>query len=218
MTNIDLKKRAEIGEKRRARTLDLLINAAMECFADNMVSTITTDDICTAAGVSRGTFYNYFTDMDDLIIAVLKSFRDRIEAKLASQAKDIQAGPERMAVAFAWVCQLTETDPVMAKIFLSTAATEHPAKFEDIFKPKLLEDIHACRSLRLITLNSDTIALDIANGTIDRVLRSLLEGKVTLPEAPIYLECLFVAMGMPKEQASDFAALSRSSYETAQDK
>lgn len=218
MANIDLKKRAEIGEKRRARTLDLLVSSAMECFAENTVSTITTDDICKAAGVSRGTFYNYFNDMDELIIAVLKSFRDSIEAKLASQAKDIQAGPARIAVVFAWVCQLTKTDPVMAKVFQFTAGTEHPGKFEDIFNPKLLEDIHASRSLRLITLNNDTIALDIANGTMDRVLRSLLEGKITLSQAPIYLECLFIAMGMPKEQASDYAALSRSSYETAQDK
>ncbi|WP_262695655.1 TetR/AcrR family transcriptional regulator [Kordiimonas aquimaris] len=218
MANIDLKKRAEIGEKRRARTLDLLIDSAMECFAENTVSTITTDDICKSAGVSRGTFYNYFNDMDDLIISVLERFRDSIETKLVGQAKGVQAGPERMAIVFAWVCQLTKTDPVMAKIFLFAAGTEHPGKFEDIFKSKLLEDIHACRSHGLITLNNDTIALDFANGTLDRVLRSLLEEKITLPQASIYLECLFTAMGMPAGRATDFAALSRSSYETAQDK
>lgn len=64
--NIDVRRRAEIGKERRARTRARIQTAAFELLGrvDGLYTSI--EEICRAADVSRGTFYNYFTSTQEL--------------------------------------------------------------------------------------------------------------------------------------------------------
>ena len=52
----------------RRRTL---VDAAWRCVARGGYRTLTVDDVCTEAGLSKGAFYTYFDQKQDLLLALL---------------------------------------------------------------------------------------------------------------------------------------------------
>jgi AcrR family transcriptional regulator len=56
------------AKERRRRTL---IDAAWRCVARSSYRTLTVDDVCTEAGLSKGAFYTYFDQKQDLLLALL---------------------------------------------------------------------------------------------------------------------------------------------------
>lgn len=65
-STIDLKRRAEIGRERRTRTRARIIAAAFELFGEENGLYSRIEDIADKACVTRPTFYNHFSGMDEL--------------------------------------------------------------------------------------------------------------------------------------------------------
>ncbi len=64
--NIDLARRAEIAAQKRSRTRASILLAAFRLIGEEHGYFQRVEDFCTAAGISRGTFYNYFSGVDVL--------------------------------------------------------------------------------------------------------------------------------------------------------
>ncbi len=64
--NIDLARRAQIAAQKRSRTRAGILLAAFRLIGDERGHFQRVEDFCTAAGISRGTFYNYFPGVDAL--------------------------------------------------------------------------------------------------------------------------------------------------------
>jgi AcrR family transcriptional regulator len=58
---------------RRAQTRDRLMAAALSVFAARGIPGASVEEICEAAGFTRGAFYSNFTDKDDLVLALIQS-------------------------------------------------------------------------------------------------------------------------------------------------
>ncbi len=63
---VNPERRAEIGRERRARTRARIIAAAFEMLGTEKGLLTRIEDIVDKAGVTRATFYNHFTGMEDL--------------------------------------------------------------------------------------------------------------------------------------------------------
>ncbi len=74
--------RAASGEAQRARTRALIIENAIPIFARYGPDSPVIDDFVKAAGVSRGTFYNYFKTTRDLLDATLAALSDEFIASI----------------------------------------------------------------------------------------------------------------------------------------
>ena len=61
-----------IAPEVRLERFRVLIDAAWRCSATKRFSDLTVDDVCAAAGVSKGAFYGYFTGKQDLLFALLE--------------------------------------------------------------------------------------------------------------------------------------------------
>ena len=61
---------AKIREDRKEE----ILNAALELFARQGVNHTTMQDIALKAGISKGLIYNYFTNKEDLLNELIKSF------------------------------------------------------------------------------------------------------------------------------------------------
>jgi AcrR family transcriptional regulator len=75
-------------EESRARTRDLLLEAAAELFADRGVNGTSVEQIVERAGFTRGAFYGNFADKHDLVRELLQR---RTERELA-EVRDLVAG------------------------------------------------------------------------------------------------------------------------------
>src|SRR5215472_11412241 len=81
--------RTRVGQARRARTQARIIAAALRVFTEHgPQDPPVIDDFIRAAGVARGTFYNYYKSVGELLEATRKwledDFIESIEAEVAS--------------------------------------------------------------------------------------------------------------------------------------
>ncbi|QHC21267.1 TetR family transcriptional regulator [Streptomyces sp. GS7] len=92
-----------LRERKKQRTRDALIRAALELFTEQGYEATTIDEIAEAVDVSQRTFFRYFANKQDVTFAV----QDMVEARFLSE---LRARPEdeapltalRSAVMVAW--------------------------------------------------------------------------------------------------------------------
>lgn len=82
---------------RRLATRTRLLDAARRVFVDRGVFAATVEEICDAAGFTRGAFYSNFSDKDSLIEAVLLRESDAILEILTELAEHAGAGSDSPA-------------------------------------------------------------------------------------------------------------------------
>lgn len=81
ITKEDLERRAEIGRERRARTRARILVAAFEIFGEEHGLFSRVEDVSAKAGITRATFYNHFTGMEELREALTREVtHDFLEA------------------------------------------------------------------------------------------------------------------------------------------
>lgn len=73
---------------RRAQFADI----AAGVFAERGVANTSVSDIVSAAGVAQGTFYIYFESKDDIVMAVVERFVDRMVAALETEIGNGRTG------------------------------------------------------------------------------------------------------------------------------
>ena len=66
---------------RREATVGRLVKAAIAQFAARGIDATSVENLCEAAGFSRGAFYSNFTSKDGLCVAVAERYRDDVQAR-----------------------------------------------------------------------------------------------------------------------------------------
>ncbi len=108
---INLESRQATGERRRARTREKLLRSAIECIADKGWGA-SIDDITQRAGVSRGSYYNFFPKSGDLADTLLEELA-RISAQRMAELRLNRSDPaELVALDQHYRLRLIEIDPV----------------------------------------------------------------------------------------------------------
>lgn len=107
--------RARVGVERREKTRASLLRGALLVFSRHGVDAKVIDLIIKQAGVSRGTFYNYFRTNEELFIEVAKEVSNeiiRIVEPFVQQRRDPAA---RVACGVSMVIKLAQAYPVFAR-------------------------------------------------------------------------------------------------------
>ena len=129
-------------KRRRAETVERLLDAALETFAEIGFAAATVEDICRRGGFTRGAFYSSFRTKDELFAALFARETARnlalAEEQLAGieqEADPVTAGVRRCLAAFraerTWVLVLTEyrlhaaRHPEAAAALIEHAAAMH---------------------------------------------------------------------------------------------
>ncbi|MED1088953.1 helix-turn-helix domain-containing protein [Bacillus paramycoides] len=75
----------------------LIIEMAMKLFATKGVSATSVQEIVTACGISKGAFYLYFKSKDELLLATLRYYYDKIQKKMLDIEKESLLPREKFA-------------------------------------------------------------------------------------------------------------------------
>jgi len=78
---------------RRAATRQRLLTAAAQMFAERGIHGATVEDICDAAGFTRGAFYSNFADKEELFFALLRQKETELLAQIDRVLQDDVADP-----------------------------------------------------------------------------------------------------------------------------
>jgi TetR/AcrR family transcriptional regulator, transcriptional repressor for nem operon len=79
--------------KAKTKTRDALLTAALQVLREKGYGSATVDDICRAAGVSKGAFFHHFATKDELALAAAEHFTAGADALFAAADYRTAADP-----------------------------------------------------------------------------------------------------------------------------
>ncbi len=85
-----------LAEEARSERRQQLVDAGWRCASKQGFQSLTVDDVCSEAGVSKGSFYLYFAQKQDLLLALLEDDAAGIEEIMAELARANLSGVERL--------------------------------------------------------------------------------------------------------------------------
>jgi AcrR family transcriptional regulator len=107
--------RTRVGRERSARTEARILEAALRVFAERGPDAPKIDDFVLAAGISRGTFYNHFEDVGELLAATSEwTTRELIET-IETALEGIEGPGLRFGVGLRLFFAKAQVDPVWCR-------------------------------------------------------------------------------------------------------
>lgn len=107
--------RIRVAAQRREKTRLRLIEAALPVFAARGVDATVIDEVIGLAGVSRGTFYNYFRSNAELLLAVSEALSNEAVRCVNEAVERIPDPVERIAAGLRLFLDLADRYPLLGR-------------------------------------------------------------------------------------------------------
>lgn len=183
----------------------MLVTAAMRAFARLGPDATSIDDVILEAGVSHGTFYNYFDTQDDLLTAVATEISDEVLSR-AELRRQLPDPADRVACAVRNFIRLAAADPTRGWVIVRIALVTAP--LGEVMRSYMTSDIAAGLATGRFRNCSPQLAADVILGLGLMGMRSVLHGDAKIDHAEDVAEAVLLALGV-----SNAAAVARYSLD-----
>lgn len=198
---------------KRERTYCSLVTAAITLIAAKGPEAISIDELVKAAGVARGTFYNYFQSLEEVVETVGKrikaSFRETVEQHLPHEVS-----AEVIVLCHLYGCiRFALSRPAMGWVMVRLGGGVRAILDERLnaglypVSDPALQALFGKRLPHLLTLT-------YLEGSLLLVLRRLLEGLITLHDAEQIFCLILRGAEIPEERIQDALMQARLFAET----
>ena len=200
---INLQRRKEIGEERKARTRTRILAAAFDLYGDPNGLYTCVEDITSKAGITRPTFYSHFSSLDELRSALtyeaMHEFLEQVKVVLGQ----IPDPAERTAVAIRYYLQRALVDKKWARSMINISVGGFLFGAETV--QHALETIDdGIRSGRF-SVRSAVMGRDIVLGTAFGAICSILRGQAHPEDPELIAAHTLTALGVPLDAAHEIA-------------
>ncbi|MCK0129246.1 TetR/AcrR family transcriptional regulator [Erythrobacter sp. F6033] len=200
----------EAKPDRATRTRNALLNAGFELLADRSVEAIPIDDLISAAGVGKGSFFNHFGDKDGFKAAIAIHIRGEIEAQISHANSDVENPLERLVGGMREVTKYALENRTRTLVLLrmnAGATTKDYPLNEGIFA-----DIEACCAADLIRTQSVEMAVLYWLGLCVALMALVVENSLSQAEAAGKLQEMIVLglTGLGTQEASTHTIANQS--------
>ena len=165
--------------RRRARTVERLLDAALETFAEVGFAAASVEDICRRGGFTRGAFYSSFRTKDELFAALYARETGRELERVERQLAGIEHEADPIGAAVERCLSLMRADRTWALVHAEYAlhAARHPEA------AALLRDHAAALHARLSAIVDDAagrlgLHLTLPSDQLARIALALHDGVV----------------------------------------
>lgn len=167
--------RVRTGAIRREQTRRRLLASAMQVFAEKGPDAAVIEDFIAAAGVARGTFYNYFSTTQELLDAVTSELSDAILAQIDKVVVRIDDPLERLATGCLLYMHVGVDLPNWGAFVMRTGfRSQAIGKLVDIYMPRDIE--MACRAGEL-SCPSLRAARDLMFACVNQAILTVISGQ-----------------------------------------
>ena len=190
----------KLGGKRE-RTRKAILEAAFGLIGNEKGMTVRIEEICAAADVSRGTFYNYFTSLEQLFEVLAVELSHDLNRALVSTWDETRSHAEGSNAAIQHYLNYARRDPAWAwvMVHLSAFGPAFGAESWDACYRSIAKGIEAGE----FDVPNATVGRDLMTGTVLATVRTTLRGGRSQPRIIAYH--LLRALGVPATLARDIA-------------
>ena len=187
------------GHRKKERTRKQLLEAGLRVLRSKGTS-FKPKDVIEEAGVSTGTFYNYFTDTDVLIDEIM---RDELLKMTSATASEPIGDPAlRIAVSATRILHRAANDPLLSHFVLRLVY--RPAESNQMTK-YLREDLIEGFKAGRFTHSADDSTLDMASGLLIMTIRRIASGNAAPDFITQMITRLLESLGVPRDEAQQLA-------------
>ena len=204
MAKINLERRAEIGQEKRARTRAQLVAAARALFAQRSWASVTIDDLVHEAGVAKGTFYVHFDDMQALTVAVADELIRTIDDLIQPQRVAMSDPLLRIALGCDAFAEKALEDRPWASL-VTRMARSYPAVGESA-RERLREDLKQALAQSPQPNFSVDLALEVVLGVMLQVMAAIGQGRLSHDDREPAIRAILGAIGVGRQQAASTLA------------
>lgn len=187
-----LEHRTRVGRERRARTRLHIIETALKVFAEKGLEIPVIDDFVKAAGIARGTYYNYYRSTEELLEAVAQLLENDIMESIEREIHDIVDPVVRMTTGVRLWLNKADADPDWCGFIIRTF---HRGS---LVEKMLGEDLTAGFSSGVFRIPSVTCARDLVVGTILEAMRRINARSVPATEPSDVARMILTALGLSR--------------------
>jgi AcrR family transcriptional regulator len=199
--------RASRLDRRKARTRQALIDAAVQLIAEGRGDRASIQEITEAADIGFGSFYNHFDNKDQLFATASAEVMERWGQLIDAACAGIADPAEVFATSFRISGRLGWTHPDMARFLTGTGLNVLDAPTG--LAPRALRDIKAGQAAGRFTVMDAEVALSAVAGGLLGLLGQLERRPEDTDEAIVdqLAEAILRMLGVPAADAARIAAL-----------
>ena len=197
--------RVRTGAARREQTRRKLLESALQVFAEKGPDAPLIEDFIAAAGVARGTFYNYFKTTQDLLDAVTSELSDEILASIDVVVLRLPNALERMVCGCLLYMHFSVDVPGWGEFISRTGARSKAiGKLVDVYLPRDLGLAQQAGELRFPTVRA---ARDLVLGCVTQGVQTVLAGDAPKHHLRQTLALALQGMGITPDRAGELCSL-----------
>jgi AcrR family transcriptional regulator len=188
---------------KRERTRKKILEAAFGLIGNEKGLTVRIEEVCAAAQVSRGTFYNYFTSLEQLFEVLAIELSHDLNRALVSTWDETRSHAEGSNAAIQHYLNYARRDPAWAW------AMVHLSAFGPTFGAEAWEACH--RSIEKgieageFDVPNATVGRDLMTGTVLATVRTTLRFDSDRSQPRTVAYHLLRALGVPDARAKEIA-------------
>ncbi len=186
------------GHKKKARTRQVLLDSALEVLAEQGEG-FNIADLAGRAGVSHGTFYNYFTDREQLIDALVPHVVESFAARAAVEFDDPDPAV-RFATITAQALAAAVHQPETVRVALRIDAVQRALVIDGPLS-YLRRDLLDGRASGRFVGPADDGTLDVVLGALLLAARRVIDGEVAPAYRRSVIARLLQSLGVPRDDA-----------------
>jgi len=188
---------------KRERTRKAILDAAFGLIGNEKGLTVRIEEICAAAHVSRGTFYNYFTSLEQLFEVLAIELSHDLNRALVSTWDETRSHAEGSNAAIQHYLNYARRDPAWAwaMVHLSAFGPTFGAEAWDACYRSIAKGIEAGE----FDVPNATVGRDLMTGTVMATVRTMLRSGSSRSQPRIVAYHLLRAFGVPDARAKEIA-------------
>lgn len=193
------------GHKKKARTRQALVDAALRIFAQQGVAELQLNKLAEEAQVSNGTVYNYFTSREEVLEAVGIELANQFSHRISVMYAGIESGAERTSIGIRMFIHETERNPLWASAIVRIY--QYDKKIRSAVANYLRNDLLLGEEQGAFQIENIEIAMRIVAFSTIGCMASILEGYLTADVDTTVVKMLLMSLGMTRAKAARIAHL-----------
>ena len=197
--------RTRTGRARRARTRAKILSTAFALFDERRVDQVTVEDVREAAGLARGSFYNYFLTYEHMLKELAAQIGRQINDEQSERFDAVANLAERIWLNVRYAILRAASDRSCSVILVRITPLVGP--LNDTMQQHAARTIRLSAKRKLIDVPSPGVALDLGYGLVTVMIRRALNSGVDFKEIEAAGLMLMRAFGVPEIEARRIARL-----------
>ncbi len=193
------------GHKKKARTRQQLLDAAMRIYARTGAGGLALNALAEEAGVSNGTVYNYFRTREEVLEAVGLELAVQLSEQVLVFSEGVSSGAERLCIGVRTFMNKALDDPEWARALITVV--RYAEGVRSALANYLRADLQAGRQQGDFDYSNEEMAMAMVVSATTGAMNFVVEGFDVGQPDRVAAEMILQSLGVTAEKAKCIASL-----------